>query len=454
MNYKIWECLVCGLLYDESKGWPEDNIAPGTRWEDVPDDWECPDCGVGKEDFEMVEVTSDSADSENAPAAQRPVVIIGTGLAGYNLAREFRTHDPLAPLIMLTADDGRYYSKPNLSTAYAKGKTADDLATASSQGMAANLNAQVLVNTEVDSIDTATQQLTAGGQVIDYEKLVIAMGASSIAAPLSGSGLDRVYSINNLTDYDVFRQAMQGKKKVLIIGAGLIGSEYANDMIASGFDVEAVEPMTTVLGSLLPAEASAAVQSRLEHAGVRYHFNTVVERVDSAGDGILATLANGDEVAADLVLSAIGVRPDLDLAKRAGLATNRGIVTNRSLQTSAPNVYALGDCAEVDGHLLYYIAPLNAAAKVLARVLCGQTAEVDYGVMPVLVKTTLCPVVVSPPGIEATGEWQIEGAGDNISARYISPEGEQLGFALTGEATKERTALGAKNRPLMTKTVP
>jgi rubredoxin-NAD+ reductase len=220
-------------------------------------------------------------------------------------------------------------------------------------------------------------------------------------------------------------------------------------MITSGFDVEAVEPMTTVLGSLLPVEASAAVQRRLEHAGVRYHFNTVVERVDSAGDGIVATLANGDEVAADLVLSAIGVRPDLDLAKRAGLETNRGILTNRSLQTSAPNVYALGDCAEVDGHLLYYIAPLNAAAKVLARVLCGQTAEVNYGVMPVLVKTTLCPVVVSPPGIEAVGEWQIEGADDNIIARYISPEGEQLGFALTGEETQQKTALGAKNRPLM-----
>ena len=58
MNYKIWECLVCGLLYDESKGWPDDNIAPGTLWEDVPDDWMCPDCGVGKEDFEMVEVTA------------------------------------------------------------------------------------------------------------------------------------------------------------------------------------------------------------------------------------------------------------------------------------------------------------------------------------------------------------------------------------------------------------
>lgn len=449
MNYKIWECLVCGLLYDESKGWPDDNIPPGTRWEDVPEDWECPDCGVGKEDFEMVEVVAEDTPDESPVEVCRPVVIIGTGLAGYNLAREYRSHDPSSPLIMLTADDGRFYSKPNLSTGYAKNKTADDLATASAQAMAANLNAEVLVDIKVDSIDTLAQSIVAGGRIIEYEKLVLATGASSISAPLQGSGLDRVFSINNLTDYAVFRDTMQGKKKVLIIGAGLVGSEYANDMIQSGFDVEAVEPMATVLGTLLPATASHAVQRSLERAGVRYHFNTLVKQVDAFDQGILATLANGDEVAADAVLCSIGVRPDLALAKSAGLATNRGIVTDRSLRTSAKNVYALGDCAEVDGNLLYYIAPLNACAKVLARVLAGQTAEVNYAVMPVLVKTTLCPVVVNPPAFGAAGEWSIEADGDNVSARFISPDGEQLGFALTGEATQQRSALALKNRRLM-----
>src|SRR5512139_3879379 len=92
-----WECIVCGWVYDEAKGWPDDGIAAGTRWEDVPGDWLCPDCGVGKEDFELIDDTPLPAVPHHQEAdtvsLKHPVIIIGTGLAGYNLAREFRKLD-------------------------------------------------------------------------------------------------------------------------------------------------------------------------------------------------------------------------------------------------------------------------------------------------------------------------------------------------------------------------
>ena len=109
-----WECIVCGLIYDEAKGWPDDGIAPGTRWEDVPEDWLCPDCGVGKEDFELLEEAPvDDTPHHDEPVADTvhaPVVILGTGLAGYGVAKEFRKYDEDTPLILITSDDGRSYS--------------------------------------------------------------------------------------------------------------------------------------------------------------------------------------------------------------------------------------------------------------------------------------------------------------------------------------------------------
>lgn len=470
MSYKILECLVCGFIYDEGKGNPKEGIPAGTRWEDVPDDWTCPDCGVGKADFEMVAISRIAVaakekvvevEVESTPAIaamsavpnidwnRKPVVIIGTGLAGYHLAREFRKQDRETPLIMLTADDGRFYSKPMISTAFAKAKQPDQLANATAADMAEELQADIRIFSKVTEIDADLQILKVGEDTIEYGKLVLASGAKCTEAPLTGDGLSRVYSVNDLLDYTRFRTSLVGKKKILIIGAGLIGSEYANDMIQSGFMIEVVEPMPSVLGTLLPEQASLAVQESLEQAGVQYHFGTVVEKVDKFGNGIKATLANGTVIEADAVLSAIGVRPDLKLASLTKLDTNRGILTNRSLQTSAKNIYALGDCAEVDGNLLFYVAPLMESARVLAKVLSGQQAEVHYGVMPVMIKTTLCPVIVSPPPRGVEGEWHVKVDRCNVQASFVSSEGKLLGFALTGDAIKEKDALSAETQPLM-----
>ena len=451
-----WECIVCGLIYDEKEGWPEDGIAPGTKWEDVPDDWTCPDCGVGKEDFELIPGSDegDAAEESSESAAPgdvnaRSVVVIGSGLAGYGLVRELRRKDEAVSITVLTSDGGEGYSKPMISTGYTKDLNADKLAAQSAEELAEQLNVTVRTRTRVASIDTQSQVVhLEGGEALPYSELVLALGAELIRPPIGGDAAEDVLGVNDLDDYRRFQDllAAKGAKKVAIIGAGLIGCEFTNDLLNGGFTVEAVDPMGWCLPTLLPEQSGRAVQAALEEKGATFHFGPLATEVNRAGEGYAVTLNNGESIVADAVLCAVGVRPRTTLASDAGIEVNRGIVTDRQLRTNAPNVYAMGDCAEVAGHVLVYVAPLMAAARALAATLAGEVTDVSYPAMPVAIKTPACPVVVSPPARDAEGEWHFEGDAPDIKALFRSGAGELLGFALTGQAVKERMAL-AKELP-------
>jgi len=446
-----WECIVCGWVYDESRGDPDHGVAAGTRWEDVPADWLCPDCGVGKEDFELLEdapvVAAPHHQEETVDAVSAPVVIIGTGLAGYGLAREFRKLDQDTPLILITADDGRSYSKPMLSTGYTKNTAAADLVQLDAGSMGAQLKCSVWTMTRVTGIDTASRLVKLGDSetAIHYRDLVLALGADTITPPISGDGLELVYSINDLMDYHDFRTAMQQNavRKVCLVGAGLIGCEFANDLLNGGFEVEAVDPLGYCLPTLLPEAAGRAVQRGLEALGARFRFGNLVKAVNRnpGGSGLRVVLDDGSDIDADIVVSAVGVRPRTQLAREAGIEVGRGIVTDRYLRTSADHVFALGDCAEVAGHVLVYVAPLMAAARALAKTLAGEPAAVSYPAMPVTIKTPACPVVVSPPPAGAAGGWDIDQQGNDVVARFIDNDGKLAGFALTGDGIRQKMAL-------------
>ena len=446
-----WECIVCGLIYDEKEGWPEDGIAPGTKWEDVPDDWTCPDCGVGKEDFELIpgsedeDTPADEADSESAAdASARSVVVIGSGLAGYGLVRELRRKDESVAITVLTSDGGEGYSKPMISTGYTKDLNADKLAAQSAEELSEQLSVTVRTRTRVASIDTQIQTVhLEGGEKLPYSELVLALGAEVIRPPIGGDAAEDVLSVNDLDDYRGFQDLLAAKraKKVAIIGAGLIGCEFTNDLLNGGFTVEAVDPMGWCLPTLLPEQSGRAVQAALEEKGATFHFGPLATEVNRAGEGYAVSLNNGETIEADAVLCAVGVKPRTELASDAGIEVNRGIVTDRQLRTNAANVYAMGDCAEVAGHVLVYVAPLMAAARALAATLAGEATDVSYPAMPVAIKTPACPVVVSPPAKDAEGEWHFEGDAPDIKALFRSGAGDLLGFALTGQAVKERMAL-------------
>ncbi|OGA32524.1 MAG: pyridine nucleotide-disulfide oxidoreductase [Betaproteobacteria bacterium RIFCSPLOWO2_12_FULL_64_23] len=377
-----------------------------------------------------------------------PVVIIGSGLAGYALARELRKLDVVTPLVILSRDEASFYSKPMLSNALASGKSAAQIASASAEQMAAQLGTRIMAGTEVEAIDTARCTLHAGEVAIRYSKLVLALGADPIALPLAGDAANEVMRVNDLAAYARFRAAIEGKQRVVLLGAGLIGCEFANDLAAAGYRVRVIDPAPRPLGKLLPEAAAERVQLGLAAMGVVWHLGTTARSVSRAVSGLRVDLADGTALEADAVLSAIGLRPRTQLAQHAGLKIHRGIVTDRRLQTSAADAYALGDCAEVDGQTLPYVLPIMQAARALAKTLTGTATPVVYPAMPVVVKTPAMPVVVCPPPA-LSGSWKLQQDASGIEARFEDESGKLLGFALVGAATARKQALTRLTPPVL-----
>ena len=382
-------------------------------------------------------------------SSQSGIVIIGSGLAGYTVIRELRKLDKAIPITLVTREPGYFYSKPMLSTALASKKSAEQLQTTSTEGMAAQLEITIVGNADVSAIDTASQTIETSKGSIAYGKLVLGLGSDQIRLPLQGNAANEVITVNDLEEYAQFRQAIEGKKRITILGAGLIGCEFANDLVLGSYEVDVIDLAPQALGRLLPEAAAQALQSKLSEAGVRWHFATTVQSIDRNGDSLSITLANRSVISSDVFLSAVGLKPRLDLAKAAGILTGIGITVNRQLETSAKNVYAIGDCAEVDGLVLPYVMPIMQAARTLAPNLLGQMLALTYPAMPVMVKTPSLPTIVSPPAKGAVGDWKINSMDDGLEARFESSDGKLLGFALLGTATAQRGALTKELPPIL-----
>ncbi len=371
----------------------------------------------------------------------QPLIIVGTGLAGYTVAREWRKLDKESPLVMVTSDAGQFYSKPMLSNALASGKTPETLANATVAQMADQLQAKIRTRTRLRGIVPSARRVDLDGGHLTYARLVLAVGADPIRLTLAGDAGDSVLSVNDLDDYGRFRLAIEGRRRIVIMGAGLIGSEFANDLAASGYSVDVVDPAPWPLGRLLPPDAGRAMQDALANHGVHWHLEQVVDRVDNTAESYRLTLSDGSVLEADVILSAIGLEPRTSLAEAAGLRTSRGIVVNRTLAASAPDVYALGDCAEVQGLVLPYVMPIMHASRALAKTLTGAPAPVTYPAMPVVVKTPAWPTVVSPPPAGSEGEWDVRKDSGGVRALFRDQSGSLRGFALSGTAVAEKNTL-------------
>ena len=393
------------------------------------------------------------------------LIIVGAGLAGWTTAREFRKLDTTTLVLLVTADSGDFYAKPSLSNAFAQGRLPAQLVSTPAAKMAETLNVTLLAHTRVEAIDTAAQTLSvrnAGGlQTLAYRDLVLATGAQPIRVPVQGDAADAVMSINSLDDFAAFHAHLQAAalaaaaplREVLIMGAGLIGCEFANDLAQAGMRVRVVDPGPRPLAALLPPEASAALQAALEALGVQFDFGSTVRAVDHAAGRLQVTLATGETVPADAVLSAVGLRADTALAHAAGLQVDRAIVVSTFLQTSAAHIYALGDSAQyasapsqlsAHGSTLPYVMPIMSAARALAATLAGTPTALAFALMPVSVKTPALPLVVAAAQTGLAGHWTAAGEG---IWHWQDDAGQPRGFVLAGAQTAQRMAQAKLLKP-------
>lgn len=390
-----------------------------------------------------------------------PIIIIGAGLAAWTTVREFRKLDTTTPILMITADSGDFYAKPTLSNAFAQKKSPEQLVVTPAARMIEAQGVTLLAHTQVLGFDPYVKTVTTSQGSHDFSALVLATGAAAIRIAVAGDAADQVFSVNSLEDFSSFYKVLniddigrntshssykknsKNARKVLIMGAGLIGCEFANDLINAGYAVSVVDPSARPLAALLPALAGEQLRDALSELGVAWHFGTAVQAVNKSTEtgeepSLLATLTNGEVLPADVVLSAVGLRADTRLALAAGLLCERGIKVDATLQTSAPLVYALGDVAQyasAGDATLPYVMPIMNAARALAVTLTGKPTEAVFPIMPVAVKTPAMPLLIVSPKIGTPGDWQAVEPG---LWQHVGEEGRLQGFILAGAQTSRR----------------
>lgn len=380
------------------------------------------------------------------------VVIVGAGLAGYTLAKELRKLAPDRFITLVTADSGALYSKPMLSNALAQGHTPQDLIQASAADQAAKLNLDLRTRCAAVAIRAEEHVLETACGALPYRHLVLAVGARPRKPGFPGAEL--ALSVNHLGDYARFRERLAPGAKVAILGAGLVGCEFANDLAASDHRVAVVETAERPLARMAPPGLSQRLQACLAEIGVEWHCDSGVAELRQGRDGYEIVLSDGAMLQADLVLSATGLVPETALAQTAGLTLGRGILVDGMLAGSVPDIYALGDCAEVGGEvgglLLPYVLPLMQQARSLAATLAGTPTRLALPALPVAVKTPACPLVLCPPAAEARGSWHCErDDATGASHHFLGPDGSLLGFALAGDACGQRRQLAGRAPALM-----
>ncbi|GFE75756.1 NAD(P)/FAD-dependent oxidoreductase [Novosphingobium sp. TCA1] len=367
------------------------------------------------------------------------IVVIGSGLAGYGVLRELRKLAPHARLTLVTQDDGHFYSKPALSTALAKGKMPDALITTPGEKMAAQLRIDLRAGRLVEAIDRQDKAVLTTGGPIFYDKLILALGADPVRPPIDGDAAHRALAVNNLDNYREFRERLPAGGRVLVMGGGLVGTEFANDLSAAGYFPVVVDMLLHPLAQLVPSGVGDRIRDALATKGVEWHLGSKITAIHKSPSGVRAQLDSGMVIEAVAVLSAVGLRPHVALACEAGLETGRGITVDQTGRTSDPDIYAIGDCAEYPQGLAAYVTPIMSAARAIAPSALGTPTNIHFPPLSVQVKTTAYPVVLLPAPIGVAGRWE-EAANDERGLKYLFRDnGKNVrGYVFTQDYCQER----------------
>lgn len=410
-SWQQFICRACGLIYDEQLGDPDSGIAPGTRFVDIPDDWVCPLCGVVKADFEPYEVLDAALSTHmTSPFVKRGVgvVIVGAGHAGWAAAEAVRAQDANVSITIVTACDADRYLKPELSIAMRRGSSRESLVRETGRASAERLRVRLLTQTYAVGLSPSLHQLRTTGGILRYTSLILAQGAQPALPALMPAHL--CWRINDLEAWVRLKQRLADTvKNILIIGAGMVGCELADDFTAAGHRVILLDQQQAPLAALLPKQASARLRLALEAAGVRVVCAVQVTEIVRRGDDLTrVATACGQTFACDEVVVATGLVTDLRLARAAKLVVDQGIVVDPlTLQTSAPDVYALGDCVSIDGRPCRFIEPIFKQAQAIAGAIAGRLdTHYDHSAPVIRLKTPSMPVLLHGIPV-AQGQWEV-----------------------------------------------
>lgn len=305
---------------------------------------------------------------------KKKLVIIGNGMApGRMLEHLFERAPEAFDITIFNAEPRVNYDRIMLSPVLSGEKTFEDIVI-HGDGWYIEREITLYKGHKIVAIDRSAKTVTSDhGESVSYDKLVIATGSTPFILPVPGKDLQGVLTYRDLDDVNAMLLAAQSREKAIVIGGGLLGLEAAAGLNARGMDTTVLHIMPTLMERQLDAAAGYLLQQALEDRGIKVvtKANTKAILGDIKVEGV--ELDDGSVIPASLVVMAAGIRPNAALAKEAGLEVNRGIVVSDAMRTSDPNIFALGECAEIDGQVYGLVAPLYEMARIAACRLCGDT---------------------------------------------------------------------------------
>lgn len=369
-----------------------------------------------------------------------PIVIVGSGMAAYFLAIAIREQDKQVPVVMLCEKDGRFYPKPMLSSAFYHDKSLEDIVTASAETMMSKHDLRIITQARVVSVDptsqTVTYQQDSDTLSLAYKSVVLATGSRHRTLALQGA--EHIYQVNDLEAYERLHSALQDAKTVALIGTGLVGVEFAHDLLHKGYKVTLLSRDSSALHGLVSKAVGDRVRDHLISMGAEW-----IELQDIHAchmhEGKYVVNVDKRNVSADVVMASIGLEANTAINIAGIEKDNRGFITDAYARTNHEHVYAIGDCAYIAGLHLTYVAPIKQQVKALSQTLTSTPVSIHYPPMPVVVKTPTLPLTLVPVRGNFSGAWQdIEHTDKKMVSAFYDSDGVLRGFALMQDATVDR----------------
>jgi 3-phenylpropionate/trans-cinnamate dioxygenase ferredoxin reductase subunit len=278
--------------------------------------------------------------------SQGPVLIVGAGHAGFQVAASLRQHGYGERICLVNDEAHLPYQRPPLSKAYLKGEGRPDSLMFRPDKFYRDQNIELIGDRAISIDRPARRLLLASGSSLDYGHLVLATGARNRLLDLPNANLADVRYLRILDESEALRRRLSSAKGVVVIGAGFIGLEFAATARAKGLEVDVIELGVRVMARAVTAEISDYFQARHLAAGIRIHLGVQVTSIESDGMNVTGvSLSDGRHLHADLVVVGVGVTPNVELAAEAGLSVAAGVIVDEQLLTADPNISAIGDCA-------------------------------------------------------------------------------------------------------------
>jgi nitrite reductase (NADH) large subunit len=375
-----------------------------------------------------------------APRQRQRLLLVGNGMAGMRTIDEILARDrDRFEIEVIGAEPHPNYNRILLSSVLAGEKEIDEIVVHSREWYARNSIKLVTGEAAVKLDAGANTVITASGRATSYDTLVLATGSRPVVPPVAGLELPGVCAFRNIADLELMREASRHGGRAIVVGGGLLGLEAAFGLMRRGMTVTVLHLMQSLMERQLDEAAGLLLQRDLERSGITVLTKAQTEAIVGDNRVKAVQLADGRELAADLVVFAVGVRPNIDLARAAGLDVNRGIIVDDFMATSEPGIFAVGECIEHHGQTFGLVGPLWEQARVCAGALCGDLPEPYVAPVPHTSLKVTGVDVFSAGVLEARDdgdeEITLRDGGSGQYKKLVLREGRLAGAILYGEIT-------------------